>query len=61
MILLLIITVGVFLGITLARGHANNPEMSIRIRRGIGNAIVYIVFALFALYFIHPQAFEAVQ
>ena len=61
MILLFIITVGVFLGITLARGHANNPEMSIRIRRGIGNAIVYIVFALFALYFIHPQAFEAVQ
>lgn len=61
MILLLIITVGVFLGITLARGHANNPDVSVRIRRGIGNTIVYIVLALFAFYFIHPQAFEAVQ
>jgi hypothetical protein len=58
MALLIIITVGVFLGITLARGHANNPEVSIRIRRGIGNTIVYVTFALLALYLIYPQAFQ---
>lgn len=56
--LFVIITLAVFAGITLARGHANNPEMSIRIRRGIGDTIVYITFALLALYLIYPQAFE---
>lgn len=59
--LFVVITVAVFAGITLARGHANNPEISVRIRRGIGNTIVYVTFALFALFAlsaIFPRAFE---
>lgn len=51
-LLFVIITVAVFLGITLARGHANNPEISVRVRRGIGNTIVYVTFGLFAMHFV---------